>query len=319
MAAKKAGPPRGPAVQFDVATIVAEKQRTGCLVLGVYDSGALPAATAAVDRAAGGAVGKLRRRGDMDGELGRTLLLHGLAGIAAERVLLVGCGARREFNDSSYRRALTEAFAVLESGGATDTTVCLPELEVPERDAYWKVRQVVERGLDVLYRFDELKSRKDAKKRRLRRVHLSVPAREDVDRAKRGVRDGTAIASGANLARTLGNLAANICTPSYLAECARGLARKQARTQVRVLDEAGMKRLGMGSLLSVARGSREPAKLVTLEYAGGKKGEKPVVLVGKGVTFDSGGISIKPGGRHGRDEVRHVRGGERTRGVEGGH
>ncbi len=294
MATKKTGPARGPVIQFDVGVTAAEKHRTGCLVLGVYESGALPPATAAVDRAAGGAIGKLRRQGDIDGELGRTLPLHGLAGIPAERVLLVGCGARREFNDSAYRRALTEAFAVLDAGGAADATVCLTELDVPERDAYWRARQSVERALDVLYRFDELKSRKETKKRRLRRVRLAVPTREDVEGGEQAIRDGTAIAEGANLARTLGNLAANICTPSYLAERARGLARTKPRAQVRVLDEAAMKRLGMGSLLSVARGSREPAKLITLEYAGGKKGEQPVVLVGKGVTFDSGGISIKP-------------------------
>ena len=96
------------------------------------------------------------------------------------------------------------------------------------------------------------------------------------------------------LARTLGNLPGNICTPSYLADQARKLGKAHKKLKVSVLGEAAMEKLGMGSLLSVSRGSREPARLISLEYSGGRKGDRPVALVGKGVTFDSGGISIKP-------------------------
>jgi leucyl aminopeptidase len=281
-------------MHFSVKVIAPEKERSGCLVLGVFRDRTLPSQTAAVDRASDGAIAKLRRRGDIDGELGHNLLLQALPGVAAERVLLVGCGERREFRDSQYRRAVTEAFQMLQGCGAADAALCLTQLEVPERDAYWRVRQAVEQAHDVLYRFDELKSKKDTKRPKLRRALLSVASRREVAPAEGGVRDGAAIAEGVELARTLGNLPANICTPSYLAQQARRLARRHSQAEVRVLDEAAMKRLGMHSLLSVARGSREAAKLIILQYKGAKREHKPVVLVGKGVTFDSGGISIKP-------------------------
>jgi len=281
-------------MEFSVKTTTPEKQRTACLVLAVPEGRRLPPATQAADAATGGLISKLRRHGDMEGKPGQSLFLHAPAGIPAERLLLIGGGAERELGDAAYRKALTQVARALESSGAADAVVCLTELEVGERDAYWRVRQAVERIEDALYRFDELKSKKEERKRRLRRVTLSVRARSELGPGEEALRDGQALAHGTRLARDLGNLAANVCTPTYLAERARRLGQGRKNVTVRVLNEASMKRLGMGSLLAVARGSREPPKLITVEYAGAAKTQKPVVLVGKGVTFDSGGISIKP-------------------------
>ena len=109
---------------------------------------------------------------------------------------------------------------------------------------------------------------------------------------------------GANTARNLGNRPANHATPTYIADQVKELAKEVKGFKVNVLEEADMEKLGMGSLLSVSRGSVEPAKLVTMEYNGGKKGAKPIVLVGKGVTFDTGGISLKPGAK--MDEMKWI-------------
>jgi leucyl aminopeptidase len=183
----------------------------------------------------------------------------------------------------------------LGESGVKDATICLAELDVENQGVYWKVRQIVESARDSVYRFDQLKSEASAVKvPALRSIVCAIESRRDQRRGDEAVRDGIGISDGVDLAKDLGNLPGNICTPTYLAERARQLARSHKSVKVRVLGEAEMKRLGMGTLLSVSRGSQEPAKLITFEYNASRAKKRPAVLIGKGVTFDSGGISIKP-------------------------
>jgi leucyl aminopeptidase len=170
----------------------------------------------------------------------------------------------------------------------------LTELNIKGHDIYWKVRQSVEVSRNALYRFDELKSKKNSTRRPLRKIILSVPTRRGLPIGDKAVAEGQAIANGVKLTKDLANLPGNICTPTFLAKQAKELQKVHKSIKIKVLDEAEMEQLGMGALLAVSRGSHEPAKLITLEYRGTSKDTKPVVLVGKGVTFDSGGISIKP-------------------------
>jgi leucyl aminopeptidase len=175
-----------------------------------------------------------------------------------------------------------------------DAVCYLTELNVKGRDTYWKVMQTVLAARDALYRFDQLKSKKDSARRPLRRLVLSVPTRRDLPSGERAVQAAIAIANGVELTKNLANLPPNICTPSYLVNQARSLVQKHKSIKVKVLDEAAMKKLGMGVLLSVAQGSEEPARLIILEYTRAGRGKKPIALVGKGITFDTGGISLKP-------------------------
>ncbi|MGD2111901.1 MAG: leucyl aminopeptidase [Gammaproteobacteria bacterium] len=267
--------------------------KSGCVVLGIYERRKLSAAAREFDKATQGLLGDLLKGGDMDGKCGQTLLVHYPRDAASERVLLVGCGKQSEFNGNRYREALTNAALALNTCGATDAVSYLAELAVDDRDARWKIRNLVEITLASHYRADALKSEKDKDRPRLRRLAINLDSR-DKRAAQRAVNEGEAIAAGVELARSLGDLPGNICTPGYLASQARKLGRQHSKIRVSVLDEAAMKKLGMGALLSVARGSREPAKLITLKYTGAAASARPVVLVGKGVTFDSGGISIKP-------------------------
>jgi leucyl aminopeptidase len=233
------------------------------------------------------------KHGDMDGKAGATLLLHGIPGIRAERVLLVGLGKEKEFRDKEYRSAVAAAVRALDQTGAADAALFLADLPLKKRDARWRARQAVLATLDVLYRFDQLKSKKDETRHALGKLTLAVGRRSDIGPAQEAVAQGQAIAEGMNLAKELGNLPANICTPTYLAEQA-GKLTKDHKLALEVLEREDMEKLGMGSLLSVAKGSREPPKLIVLRYSGGKPDDKPVVLVGKGITFDTGGISLKP-------------------------
>ncbi len=282
-------------MEFSVKSGNPEKQRCGCIVIGVFEPRKLSAAGKALDKASGGFLTTLLRRGDLAGRAGQTLLTHGVPNILSERVLLVGCGKEREFDVNTYRKAVATAARTLGDTGATDAVSYLTELPLKGHDIYWKVRDSVQTTADTLYLFDQLKTSKDKPRRPLRKLVLNVPGRRDLGDGERGIRDGMAIAAGMKLAKDLGNLPGNICTPAYLAEQARGLKKQSRKLHVEVLEEADMEKLGMGSLLSVARGSRQPAKLIVMDYRGGHKGDKPVVLVGKGVTFDAGGISLKPG------------------------
>ena len=282
-------------MEYSVKSGNPEKQRTACVVLGVFENRRLSAAAAQLDKASGGYLSNLLRRGDLQGKSGQTLLLHGVPETLCDRVLLVGCGRERELDDHKYQDAVAAAARVLNESGATEAVTYLTDLNIKGRDLPWRVRQCVEATEQALYRFDQLKSKQDKIVRPLRRLVISVPSRRDLPEGEQAAEVGQCVAAGVSLARDLGNLPGNICTPGYLADQARNLRKQHKKIQVEVLEQADMEKLGMGALLSVARGSRQPPKLIIMNYRGGARGDKPVALVGKGVTFDSGGISIKPG------------------------
>jgi leucyl aminopeptidase len=271
-----------------------EKQRVACVIVGVFEHRRLSEAAETLDKASGGQLAGILRRGDMDGKLKQTLLLHSLPNTLCDRVLLVGCGKEREFDDARYRQAVRAAFQALRQSGARDATTYLASLPVRGRDLAWKVRETVVASEELSYRFQPPKD-EEGPDTRLRSLTVGVDSRRDLDDAEATLRSAQAIAAGTLTARHLGNLPPNVCTPAYLAEQAEALAAADSAISVKILETADMEALGMGALLSVARGSRQPPKLIVLEYGAGMGREPPIALVGKGVTFDSGGISLKPG------------------------
>jgi leucyl aminopeptidase len=279
-------------VEFSIRSGSPEKQRSACVVVGVYQPRKLSAAGRTIDEAAGGYLSDLLRRGDMEGKAGSTLLLHKVPGTLAERVLLVGLGKEKEFREKDYRTAVAAAVRTLNETGGFDGTLYLTELPLKKRDVAWRVRQATIVARESLYRFDQLKSKKDEVRRPLRKLTFCVERRQELEPAERALAEGLAIADGMTLMKDLANLPANVCTPTYLAEQAKALAA--AKLSVEVLERKDMEKLGMNTLLSVAKGSHQPPKFIILKYAGGKAADKPVVLVGKGITFDTGGISLKP-------------------------
>lgn len=287
-------------MEYSVKSSAATTLKTACLVVGVYQGGELAPSAASLDKAI---KGELKRPlgTHFDGEAGSTLLSGEIRGLSAQRVLFVGLGQRNQCDALAVRKAAATAIKVLLDLGVNEAASLLAELPVKDADSERLARAVLEASEHALYRFDRMKS-KPAKKPRLKRLTLLVASRGAANAAKRGLVAGTCIARGVAFARDLGNLPANVCTPSYLAGEARKLARKYPALKVRILGEAEMKRLGMGALLGVSRGSRQPPKLIIFEYGGGRRGEKPIALVGKGVTFDAGGISLKPPAR--MDEMK---------------
>ena len=276
-------------MEFSIKTQPAEAAKTGCVVAGVYSGSELTPAAGRVDRASRGALRKAL--GDLSGKPGSTLLLRALPGVAAERVLLVGLGSRGELNEAHYRDALRGAAGALRELGARDAVLYLVDLRVGSRSLAWNLRHAVLGLREAFYRFDQLKTQKKAPAAALQQVNFPLVANGPLQQA---LAEAVATADGVELAKTLGNLPANICTPSYLADEAKKLAR-QYKLGIEVLERRDMEKLGMGALLAVTAASAQPPKLIVLRYTGSKN-KKPLVLVGKGITFDTGGISLKPAG-----------------------
>jgi len=283
-------------MEFSIKALSPEAAKAGCIVVGIHSGRQLTPAARRVDQAARGALRKAL--GDVSGKTGSTLLLRGLPGVAAERVLLVGLGERSEFAEAQFRDAVRAAANALKELGAKDAALFLVDAKVGSRALGWNVRHALLGMRDAFYRFDQLKTQKKAPQPALRQVFLPLSSNSKLQDA---LAEASATADGAALARTLGNLPANICTPAYLAAEAAKLAR-QFKLGIEVLERRDMEKLGMGALLSVARASHQPPKLIVLRYAGGAKAKKPLVLVGKGITFDTGGISLKPAGE--MDEMK---------------
>ncbi|WP_152225392.1 leucyl aminopeptidase [Pseudomonas sp. SCB32] len=287
-------------MEFLVKSVRPETLKTATLVIAVGEGRKLGATAKAVDDVTGGAIGTLLKRGDLAGKVGQTLLLQDLPNIKAERVLLVGAGKERDLSDRAYRKLVSSVLSSLKNLGGADAVLALGDLAVKGRNAHGKARLQVETLADGTYVFDRFKSQK-AEAPKLKKITLLVD-KADTAAVEQGAKEAQAIANGMALTRDLGNLPPNLCHPTFLGEQAKAMAKEHKGLKVEVLDEKKLRELGMGSFLAVAQGSDQPPRLIVLQYNGGKKDEAPHVLVGKGITFDTGGISLKPG--LGMDEMK---------------
>jgi len=286
-------------MEFSIKNGNPEKQRVDCLVVGVYEGKKLSESAEALDKATNKAISQVLKSGDLEGKVATTLVLHHLPNIAAQRVMLVGLGKSAEFTERQYRQCVRAAVKAMPKG-VESAGFLLAELPIKKSNVTSKVAQLVEVALDASYQVNAIKQ-KAPQTNPLEKVAIYV-AKSEINEAEQAVKSGAAIASGVALAKDLGNLPPNICTPTYLGEQAKKLA-KEYGFKVEVLDKAQIEKLGMGSFLGVAQGSLEPPKLIVLQHSKGKKNQKPVALVGKGITFDTGGISLKPGAE--MDEMKY--------------
>jgi len=280
-------------VEFTIKTGSPAKLATGAIIVGRHADGkSVDSAYAALDAACGGKLERIASRGDLDERAGSLLVIPDLEGCAAERVVVVSLGKSADFGDKAWRDAVSAAAKWLANGPARSAAVSLAAVVPPGRDAAWAMLHGARLLADATYRYEATRSKNGDKPRGAASVALLTPGKATA--ALRTAADrGAAIAAGMALTKELGNLPANICTPTYLAETAQGLGREY-KFKVDVLERKDMEKLGMNALLAVARGSHQPPKLIVMHYKGGKTKDKPVVLVGKGITFDTGGISLKP-------------------------
>jgi len=248
-----------------VKTTQATSQKSACLIVAIHEKRQLSPSAKALDSLCNKRISNLVKKGDFDGKLGHTWLLDNPDGIPAERIMLVGCGSKKKLNIKTYRKMHGHILNALKKTNIKDATLYTAELEIKDTSTADKIRHASEAILETSYSFDELKS-SHKKTITLKNITFNIENKRDLPKAQQALKTATAIATGMDIARRLGNLPGNICTPNYLAKQATNQAKSCKKTKVTVLGEAEMKKLKMGSL-----------------------------LVGKGVTFDTGGISLKPG------------------------
>ncbi|MGE0799245.1 MAG: leucyl aminopeptidase [Lautropia sp.] len=276
-------------MQFTLKPSLSDKPRSQCLILPVQ-AGRLGAAGSAVDARLDGALAAALKSGDLAKKAGSTLLLRGAGGLA--RVLLVSVGDGETVSEKSFQEAARAAIRAAAGTGAAEALSCLHDAPVTQREIGWRLAQTVLIAREVLYRFDGFKSGKETPPPALRELGLAVEKPQQAA-AREAVAQAEAIADGIALAKDLGNTPPNVCHPTYLAARARELAQR-FKLKCEVLDVRQMTALKMGALLAVGQGSAQPPKLIVLQHLGGPARQAPVVLVGKGITFDTGGISLKP-------------------------
>jgi leucyl aminopeptidase len=286
-------------MEFSIKTGNPEKLHADCIVVGVFEEHKLSDSAKLLDDSSHKEIAAVLKSGDMAGKLASTLVLHHVPKVEAKRVMLVGLGKATEFNMKSYRKCVSAAIKAMPKGVET-ASLFLTELAVDDAQVNAKVAHMVEAILDASYQVNAIKAKK-ADANTLQKINIYVEKKEQTS-AEQGLKQGLATAHGVALAKDLGNLPPNICTPTYLGEQAKKMAKTYG-FKVEVLDKAAIEKLGMGSFLGVAQGSEEPPKFIVIQHLKGKKEQKPVVLVGKGITFDTGGISLKPGAE--MDEMKY--------------
>ena len=284
-------------LEFSLNQTPAASATVDCVIVGVYADRRLSPAGQALDDASGGRLSALATRGDLDGKLGKTTLLHDLPGVTAPRVLVVGLGEAGKFGAAQYIKAVGHAAGALKTGAIATALLTLSECVPDGRTPAWAIRQAVIAADHACYRYTATLGAKNPKREESGLRQLAIAGSDTTALAQ-----GIAIAAGVRFTRELGNLPPNLCTPAYLAEQAQALAAAQPGVECEVLDEDTMQALGMGALLAVARGSAQRPRLIVLKYNGGGQA-KPYVLVGKGITFDTGGVNLKTQG--GIEEMKY--------------
>ncbi len=279
-------------MKFQTWLGAAETVASDCIIVGIFEKARLSPTAAHIDKACGGRLTRLLKQGEIDGKLGSTLMLHHLSGIQAERVLLVGCGDKETLSLINFRKIIETSFKAVASTAVATLHTTLTELPVTACDETQRIRHIIEVIEAGRYRFEHYRSAKKPTAT-LANVFCLLSNKKLLAAAQKAIATGAAIAAGARFAKDLANHPASVCTPTWMAAQAKTLGKAHNEIKVKVLDEAAMRKLGMNALLAVAQGSANPPKLVCVEYHGDKGA--PIVFLGKGVTFDTGGLSLKSG------------------------
>ena len=283
-------------MKYGTRTGNAAKARTQCAIVGVYENGQLSPSARVLDKASKGYLRKVLKRGDISGKTHQILLLHDVPNVGAMRVLLVGLGNEKSMNSAKYADIARTVIGKIKATSSRTNLCCLLEVDVPDRGIDWKTQRIVESFEAGLYSFTEMKGKPPENTDSIESVDLFINDKSKVETVLSAIAVGNALTAGINSAKTLGNLPGNICTPTYLADQAKQLAKDYSSITTKVVEEKEIEKLGMGAFMSVTRGSGQPGKLIVITHKGGKPKDAPHVLVGKGITFDTGGISLKPGG-----------------------
>ncbi|AAU38157.1 leucyl aminopeptidase [[Mannheimia] succiniciproducens] len=265
------------------------EQENKSLFIAIFENQELSPAALKLDLKLKGEITEAVKNGEVSGKIGRILVLrHG-----AQRIILVGCGKQNEVTERQYKQIIQKAVKTAKETIATTIINALTEVKIKDRDLYWNVRFAVETIEEDNYIFEQFKSKKSENNSKL--AEIIFYTEENHEQAELAIRHATAISSGVKAAKDIANCPPNICNPAYLAEQANQLAGRSSLIETTVIGEKEMRKLGMNAYLAVSCGSKNEAKLSVMEYRNHENpNAKPIVLAGKGLTFDAGGISLKP-------------------------
>jgi len=289
-------------MQLHVTNRLPKLTTNACQLVFLCDDGKLKGQSRKIDADYAGVIKALFDTGDFTGKLASTLLVPIANGETRSRLLLVGLGNRKQADATTWQSACDAAAQALNATPSTGVVSdCCGSINIEGLAVTLMAEQLVRAIENAAYRFT-LHPRTPATKSAVLEEMYLVCARGDTESVKYAASLGLSTAEGMAVAKDLGNLAPNICTPTYLAQRAQAMEQQFDNFTTEIVDEAAMQELGMGAFLSVSAGSCEPGKLIVMNYQGKKRSGSPIVLVGKGVTFDTGGISIKGG--EGMDEMK---------------
>lgn len=281
-------------MNYGTKTGSVEKMRTACMIVGVYE-GSFTDTASRLDKASGGYLRKLVKRGDIKGKASQVLVLQDPPNLGATRVMVVGLGDKAKMDAAKFVEVARSAAESLKSMELNSALCCLLDVKVPGKGAAWKAARVAELMASAAYSFTAMKGKPPKNKNRLGTLDFHLAKPSDASEVKQALKRAAALAAGLAAAKNLANTPGNICTPTYIADQARQLAKEQKSITTSLLEEKDMEKLGMGAFMSVSRGSDQPGKMIIMQHKGGKAKDRPHVIVGKGITFDTGGISLKPG------------------------
>jgi len=277
------------------------KQRNDAVVIPLLAKRRLTVSGQAIQaESSGAALVDYLRTFDQQGEFGEIGILYGVHEIQTARLVLLGAGEEKCLDPHKLRRLSAMVARRLDKSGARDVYLCLAELNVLGASLADKVQAIAEGVWLGLYRFRKYQAKKAENKRALRSVKIMIPSRRQMGEANEAIRNARSFSSGVRFARDLANEPGNVCTPAWLGEQAKAL--KHNRLSVMVMDKKAIEKAGFAGLLAVNQGSSKEPRFIVMNYSGGRKGAAPVAIVGKGLTFDSGGISIKPSAK--MDEMK---------------
>lgn len=285
--------PPGANMKFNLDTTDITKLRTNCIIVGIYEKGELTPAAKKLNEISHGHIENILQQGDFQGKIGQSLLIYQIPYLNTPRVLLVGCGKNEHHSARDYKKIVHCSIKALLTAKIKHVASFLTEIEVEKHGLPWKIKHSVETTAEATYKFDHFKSNNESQTT-LEGISLQISKQHATPACETALDHALSIASGIELTKNLANTPSNICTPSYLAKEAKKLTKEYKSITVKILEEDAMKKLGMNALLAVTKGSAQPAKLICIEYKGSSKKQAPVALIGKGITFDTGGISLKP-------------------------
>nr|BET44564.1 MAG: leucyl aminopeptidase [Candidatus Aschnera chinzeii] len=281
-------------MKFSIDINKLETLKSDCIVIGVFESNILSKTAEKINHITNNYITNILNHGDINGKIHQCLMLYNIPHIASQRILLVGCGKKNELDEYQYNNIIDTVIKTLIKTNIQESSFFLTEFDVNNKNIYWKIRYIIENIHNNTYIFEKLKKKKNKKIHQLQHINFCINSDDDIKKAKLAIKHGIAITIGIKESKDLANLPPNICNPIYIATCAKKLANSYNNINTIILNEKELKLLKMNAYLAVGQGSKNESLMSIIEYKGDQNiSAKPIVLIGKGLTFDSGGISIK--------------------------